>query len=130
MFDGDRIGYRLSLRDGTAAPLFAAVERGCWAFTADCPNAFVDRVPDSRGSGGWVAAEGVGTQVGLFDAHYRLQRTIDVRSPRFLETDDRPGRSAGLIAEMKWHETNSVIRRVYAFEDRIVTIHTTNATRD
>ena len=130
MFDGDRLGYRLSLRDGTTTPLFTPIERGCWAYSADCLNIVFDKLPGvgpGENKDAWVVAQSVSTQVGIFDANYRMRRVFDIRSPRFHEDGARTTRSNSVIDEMRWHEDNSVIRRVYAFDDGIVTIHTTNA---
>ena len=128
MFDGDRLGYSLSLRDGTTKPLFMPLELGCWAYSSSCLDAVFDEVR-ARGPERWAVAQRVSTQVGIFDSQYRLLRVFDVRSRRFRENGQRVGRSS-LTDEMRWHEDNSTIRRVYAFGEHIVTIHTTHATKD
>ena len=129
MFEGDRVGYRLSLRDGTTKPLFKPLERGCWSVSASCLQAVFDEVR-TGGPERWVAAQRVSTRVGLFDAQFRLQRVLDVRSPRFRENGQRLGRHDSVTDQTRWREDNSTIERVYAFGDRIVTVHTTHATKD
>lgn len=127
-FQGDRLGYSLSLRDGTTTPLFTPLELGCWAYSSACLDVVFDEI-QARGEEGWVVAQRVSTQVGVFDSQYRLLRVFDVRSPRFRENGRRMGHSS-LADAQRWHEDNSTIRRVYAFGDHIVTIHTTHATKN
>jgi hypothetical protein len=127
MFEGDRLGYRLDLRTGHAAPMMAAVERGCWSLGPNCLFASLDAVSESAG-GGWIAAHQVGTLVGVYDRSLRRMRTIDVRSSMFLDNGTRNG-SQSLARMVAWNEDNSVIRGAYTFGDAIVTVHSFNRTR-
>lgn len=127
MFENDRIGYRLDLARGTTSPMVAAVERGCWSLGPNCLYATLDGVTGSRRAR-WLAAHVVGMSVGVYDANYRLLRTIDVRSPQFRENGERNERQS-LTEMVAWNEDNSVIRQVYGFGDRIVTVHSFNRTR-
>jgi hypothetical protein len=127
MFEGDRLGYRLDLRTGQTAPLVAAVERGCWSLGPNCLFASVDAVSAAAG-GGWIAAHSVGMLVGVYDRALRQVRTVDVRSPMFLDSGERNG-SQSLTNMVAWNEDNSVIRGVYAFDDAMVSVHSFNRTR-
>ena len=127
MFEGDRIGYRLDLRTGRAAPMVPAVARGCWSLGPNCLYATLDAV-DGSTSARWIAAHRVGSTVGVFDAELQLVRTVDVRSQLFLETGRRNG-SRRVNEMIAWNEDNSIIRRAYAFGDTLVTIHSFNRTR-
>jgi hypothetical protein len=127
MFEQDRIGYRVDLATGRTSPMVAAVERGCWSLGPNCVYATLDGVAGSQRAR-WVAAHFVGMAVGVYDAGYRQLRVIDIRSPQFLENGERNERE--VITEMvAWNEDNSVIRQVYGFGDRIVTVHSYNRTR-
>jgi hypothetical protein len=124
MYEGDRIGYRLDLRTGRASPMLAPVERGCWSLGSNCTAATLDAIQ----GGGWVAAHRVGMLVGVYDARYRLMRTIDVRSPLFSETGRRNA-SQKIDAMLSWSRENSVIRQVHAFGDDVVTVHSVNRSK-
>ncbi len=127
MFEGDRVGYRVALDTGRTTPMMPALERGCWSLGPNCLSAMLDAVAGSPGAA-FVAAHKVGTSVGVYDEAFRLLRTIDVRSPLFLESGSRNG-SRDLAAMVSWNEDNSVIRECFAIGGRIVTIHSVNRTR-
>lgn len=127
MFDGAAIGYRLDLRTGRTAPMMPAVERGCWSLGPNCVFATLDAVGGAAGAG-WIAAHRVGRMVGVYDASFRLVRTIDVRSRLFLESGFR-NESHVTSRGVAWNEDNSVIRFVYGFGDAIATVHSYNRTR-
>jgi hypothetical protein len=126
MFEGDGIGYRLDLESGAASGLVPAVEAGCWSLGPNCLYALVDRVRGSDGAA-WIAAHRVGMSVGVFDAASRLVRTIDVRSPFFLDNDEQNG-SASLVDMVAWNERNSVLRGVFSFGPLVATVHSFNRT--
>ena len=126
MFEGDRLGYRLDLATGQSSPMVSPVERGCWSLGPNCLYATLDAIQGH--AGGFLAAHVVGMSVGVYDAAYRLVRTVDVRSRLFLENGVRNGSQR--IAEMvAWNADNSVIRDVYAFGDTIVAVHSSNRSR-
>jgi hypothetical protein len=127
MFEGDFIGYQLDVRTGRTAPVVPAVERGCWSLGPNCVYAVMDRMNGPSGSG-WVAAHVNGMYVGVYDSASRLVRTIDVRSPKFLETGLR-NLSKSIREMAAWNEDNSAIRDLYAFGDSIVTVHSYNRLR-
>jgi hypothetical protein len=127
MFEGNALGYRLDLRTGHAAPMLAAVERGCWSRGPNCVYATLDKIHSSSGAK-WVAAHRVGRLVGVYDADFRPIRAIDVRSRLFLETGVR-NESTSVTEMVAWNEDNSVIRFCYGFGDSIVTVHSYNRTR-
>ena len=129
MLEGNRIGWTVDLVTGGSAPMLGSIERGCWSSQPDCVSVRLDRVVPPRREA-WVAAHSVSTQVGLFDRDYRLVRTIDVRSPLFLEDGRWHRRSEPFEQRMAWNETNSTIRGVYAFGGNLITIHTRQATRN
>jgi hypothetical protein len=127
MYEGDRLGYRLDLRTGNTSPLVPAVERGCWSLGPNCLFASLDVVNESSGRG-WIAAHAVGMLVGVYDASMRLVRTVDVRSPMFLDSGTRNG-SQKLERMVAWNEENSILRGAYAFDNLIVSVHSFNRTR-
>ena len=83
-FDGDRLGYQLSLDNSKTAPLFPPLEQECWSFSSDCLAVSFDRVREP-GPAVWLASHKVSINVGVFDESARLLRTVDVRSPMFFE---------------------------------------------
>jgi hypothetical protein len=126
MFDGSRIGYRLDLETGAVARLVPAIDRGCWSLGPNCVYASLDRVRTP--AGGWIAAHRVSVAVGVFDPRLQLLRTIDVRSPMFLDSGTR-NTSKSIVDMVAWNERNSVIRDVFSFGDTIATVHSFNRTR-
>lgn len=129
MFQGDRLGWTLNMTTGASVPMFESIESGCWTDLPDCPFIRLDRVRSVRREA-WIVAHTVSTLVGIFDWNHRLLRTIDVRSPMFLENGSWNRRSASLEQKMTWSETNSLISNVYAFGDDVITIHTLQATKN
>lgn len=121
MYEGDKIGYQLDLRTGRTSPMLPPVERGCWSLGPNCTAATLDAVDGA----GWVAAHRVGMLVGVYDARFQLIRTIDVRSPLFLETGKR-NLSQKIETMLAWSAENSVIRQVHAFGQTIVSVHSFN----
>jgi hypothetical protein len=127
MFEGDGVGYRLDLTTGRTSAMVRAVERGCWSLGPNCLYATLDRVHSSQNPG-WIAAHRVGAAVGVFDADFRLVRTIDIRSPMFLENGEQ-NESTSLEAMVAWNEQNSVIRGCFSFDNVIATVHSFNRTK-
>jgi hypothetical protein len=121
-FEATWLGEKLSLTDGNIEGALPPYETRCGAAGA-CAYADLDRV-SGAGSTAWVAAQGTSTRVALYDARGGRTATVDVTSPKFLrDGTEMPVAIGGDVIE-RWKSRNSIIRRVFAIGDRLVTIHT------
>lgn len=121
-FESTWLGEKLSLTDGSIENGLPPYETRCGAAGA-CPYADMDRVAGT-GSAAWVAAQGTSTRVALYDARGGRTATVDVTSPKFLrDGTEMPVAVGGDVIE-RWKSRNSIIRRVFAIGDRLVSIHT------
>jgi hypothetical protein len=128
MFVDDWLGRDIDVRTGASSPLVPPLERGCFTASPLCLSVTLDRAPTTSGVA-WIIAHQISTKVGLFDAHRRLLRTADIRSPLFGEDGRRVPRRTTLEEEVAWHENNSIIQSVWAFEHAFVIVHSRQRTR-
>jgi hypothetical protein len=121
-FTSTWIGQRVSLGTGAANPGLPPYETRCVA-AGSCTMAALDRVRGGNAAT-WVAAQGIATSVALYDARATRTTLIDVRSPKFVRDGVELAVATPASVYMQWQSRNSLIRYVFAFGDRIVTVHT------
>jgi len=128
MFVNAWLGREIDVQTGETSPLLPTIEQGCFTASPSCLTVSLDRVPAPTDVA-WIAAQRIGTRVGLFDRRHRLVRAVDVRSRKFQEDGARVSRRTRLEEEMAWHERNSVIHALSAFHDAFAVVHTVHRTK-
>ena len=121
-FETTWIGEKLSLASGTVEPGLPPHETRCPAASA-CTFADLDRIR-GRAAAAWVASQGTGSRVALYDAGGNRTGTIDVSSPKFLRDGTELPVASKVETIERWKGRNSIIRRVFAVGDSVVTVHT------
>ena len=128
MFVDDWLGREIDVVTGETSPFVPPIERGCFTASPLCLSVSLDRVA-AGGEVAWIVAQKISTRVGLFDAHRRAVRLVDVRSPRFREDGQSVPRQRTLVEKIAWHEHNSVIEAVVAFRDGFAVVHSVHRTK-
>ena len=119
---GVSIGARVSLDDGMVSSMLPLLSEGCRNRIGDCVNASVAVI---RGDPqGWVACQDSAAMVGVYDQDGAIVRTIDIRSPRFLN-DGTVVRGGGIPESIRWSQRNSSVYRCAVLGDFIVSVHVT-----
>jgi hypothetical protein len=121
-FRSTSIGQRVSLTSGTVEAGLPPYETRCVA-AGSCTIASLDRVHSGNGAA-WVAAHATATSVALYDAHGKRTALFDVRSPQFVRDGVELPVATPAPVYAQWQSRNSLIRYVFAFGDRILTVHT------
>lgn len=121
-FNSTWIGQRLSLASGAVDPGLAPYETRCIA-AGSCTIADLDRVRGAK-SAAWVSSQGTATGVALYDAGGKRTAVHDVRSPKFVRDGVELPVATPAAVYAEWQSRNSLIRHVFAFGDRIATVHT------
>lgn len=121
-YDSTWIGQRVSLATGAVDPGLAPYETRCIA-AGTCTIADLDRVRGAKAAA-WVAAQGISTRVAVYDASGKRTALHDVRSPKFTRDGVELPVATPASKYVEWQTRNSLIRQVFAFGDRIATIHT------
>jgi hypothetical protein len=116
------IGQRVSLATGAVENGIAPYDTRCIG-AGSCTIASLDRVRNSK-SVRRVAAHGTATSIALYDVSGKRTSVIDVRSPKFVRDGVELPVATPASAYAQWQSRNSLIRYVYAFGDRIATVHT------
>lgn len=129
---GARLGY--VQQDGSARSLLPIVTEQCRNATP-CGRVGLDRVRLSAREGaiaadGWMACQGAGRVVGLFDDAGAPIRQIDVRSPAFLDDGTSVGATEPIPEKMKWLQRNSVVMWCGGFGDVVAVVHSSLENRD
>jgi hypothetical protein len=121
-FESTWIGEKLSVASGDVESGLSPYETRCMAAGA-CTYADLDRIRGAA-SAAWVGAQGISTRIALYDTRGHRTGTYDVTSPRFLrDGTEMPVATSPGITE-RWKARNSIIRRVFAIDRHLVTIHT------
>ena len=121
-FNATWIGQRLSLTSGAVDPGLAPYETRCSA-AGSCTIADLDRVRGSK-SAAWVSSQGTATSIATYDANGKRIAVHDVRSPKFVRDGVELPVATPARVYAEWQSRNSLIRHVFAFGDRIATVHT------
>lgn len=116
------IGQRVSLTSGAVEAGLPPYETRC-AAAGSCTIASFDRIRAGK-TAAWVGAQGTATSVALYDAQGKHTAAFDVRSPQFVRDGVELPVATPARVYAEWQSRNSLIRYVFAFGDRIVTVHT------
>ncbi len=119
-YAGHRLGLRLSLETGVTESLVEPYETGCIGAGA-CPNVRLDSVVTPQ-TVLRVVSLPTSAAVGVYEGG-ALVRVVDVESPRFVRDDDVLPAFSPPVERMRWTGRNSIIDRVFAFEDVFAVVH-------
>jgi len=119
------LGASLSLTTGAVQRLLRPYDNRCIGAGA-CLATDLDSFPHSTQSGLplRVASQAASERVGLYDRQDTLLRTISVASPMFRRNGEVLAPGTRAQARGPWMMQNSIIRRVFAFSDRVAVVHT------
>jgi hypothetical protein len=120
-FTSTWIGQRLSLANGSVETGLAPYETRCIA-AGSCAIADLDPVRGGK-TAAWVASQATASSLALYDAHGKRISEFDVRSPKFVRDGVELPVATPAPVYAQWQSRNSLIRYVFAFGNRIATVH-------
>jgi hypothetical protein len=121
-FNSTWIGQRVSLATGAVDAGLPPYETRCIA-AGSCTMADLDRVRGAK-TAAWVSSQGTSASIALYDSSGKRTALHDVRSPRFVRDGVELPVATPAAVYAEWQSRNSLIRHVFAFGDRIATVHT------
>jgi hypothetical protein len=117
-YSDKRIGVQVSLASGETRAGLIPFEKSCDGAGA-CVGSAV-----AAFEGGWIASLPVSSQLGVYSDRGDLIRTVPVGSPGATARDgSRLASTARAEQSVQWSTRNSLIRRVFVMENRLVVAH-------
>lgn len=120
---GSSIGYAQGLAEGGAARAVVPLLTETCRNMTSCTRVMLSRI--EAPTSGWLACQGAGSDVGVFDDAGTLTTRIDAASPEFASdgTSVTPGEP--MPVGMRWLQHNSVVMWCAVVADHVVVVHAT-----
>ncbi len=123
---GAALGYSWGLAGDQPARSVAPLMTESCRHVSSCLRVMLSPIPD----GGWMACQGGGPDVGIFDEAGNQTRRMTVASPGFKSDGTSAATGAPPAAGIEWLQRNSTVMWCAAVADHLVVVHSTIAAGD